>query len=208
LLKAPSGLGKTTLLGLLTRWYSPESGSVSIGNCELSTIVEPQLRKIVCMVSQEEYFFNATVADNLRLADAEANEERLWSVLEMACLADDLRNSAHGLDTRIAEKGSDFSGGQRQRLAIARALLRPFRILILDESLSEVDAPTASRIVRNIDQNFAAATRILVTHHGEENLGPFDQLVEMGTSESSGASFLKRLGDMPYQREKARVKAV
>ncbi|MDH3760814.1 MAG: ABC transporter ATP-binding protein/permease [Gammaproteobacteria bacterium] len=208
LLKAPSGLGKTTLLGLLTRWYSPESGSISIGNCELSTIDEPQLRKIVCMVSQEEYFFNTTVGDNLRLADAEASEERLWSVLEIACLADDLRNAAHGLDTRIAEKGSDFSGGQRQRLAIARALLRPFRILILDESLSEIDAPTANRIVQNIDQNFAAATRILVTHHGEENLGPFDQLVEMGTSEKSGVSFLKRLGDMPYQREKARVKAV
>ena len=208
LLKGPSGLGKTTLLGLLTRWYSPVSGSVRIGNCEVSSIDEAQLRKVVCMVSQEEYFFNSSVGENLRLADSQASEERLWSVLEMACLADDLRNSAQGLDTRIAEKGSDFSGGQRQRLAIARALLRPFSIFILDESLSEIDAPTANRIVRNIDQNFAAATRILVTHHGEDNLGPFDQLVELGTNEKSGDSFLKRLGDMPYQREKARVKAV
>jgi len=208
LLKAPSGLGKSTLLGLLTRWYSPVSGSVSIGKCDLSGIDEPQLRKIVCMVSQEEYFFNTSVGDNLRLADPQASDARLWSVLEMACLADDLKNSAHGLDTRIAEKGSDFSGGQRQRLAIARVLLRPFSILILDESLSEIDALTANRIVRNIDRHFATTTRILVTHHGEENLGPFDQLVELETNELSGNSFLKRLGDIPYQREKARVKAV
>jgi ATP-binding cassette subfamily B protein len=93
----------------------------------------------------------------------------------MVELADGLRRERQGLETAVTERGAVLSGGQRQRLAIARALLVPFRVLVLDESLSEVDGPTAARVIAAIDAAFPDRTRLIVAHAGAERLGPFDR---------------------------------
>ncbi|EKV27644.1 ABC transporter, ATP-binding/permease protein [Caenispirillum salinarum AK4] len=202
LLNGPSGSGKTTLLGLLTRAHDPHAGRVLLDGADVAALDPVALRRAVVVVPQVGWLFSGTVADNLRLAAPEASDADLWRVLEIAQLADWLKAEREGLETVVGERALGFSGGQRQRLAIARALLVPFRVMVLDESLSEVDPATAAKIVAAIDAAFPDRTRILVAHAGAETLGPFDQVV------SPRADLRTARGEAPAQRVKARENAV
>ena len=177
LLHGPSGAGKTSLVGLLTRVARPDTGWVLLDGAPVSTLDPIALRRAVVVVPQAGWVFSGTVADNLRLADPRADDDALWRVLEIVALADWLRAGRQGLETPMGERALAVSGGQRQRLAIARALLTPFRVLVLDESLSEVDGPTAARVMAAIDGTFPTRTRVIVAHAGAERLGPFDRTV-------------------------------
>lgn len=179
LLHGPSGAGKTSLIGLLTRAARPDSGQVLLDGAPVHGLDPVALRRAVVVVPQAGWLFSGTVADNLRLADPEADDDALWRVLAMVELVDWLKTDRQGLETPIGERALAVSGGQRQRLAIARALLAPFRVLVLDESLSEVDGPTAARVVAAIDAAVPTRTRVIVAHAGAERLGPFDRTVTL-----------------------------
>lgn len=188
LLQGASGSGKSTLLGLLTQAYPAASGVITLAGQDMALLGQAQLRDTLTIVTQNEYFFSGTIRENLRLANPTGSDEAFWSVLETAQLVDWLRTEGRGLDTVVSEKAVGFSGGQRQRLAIARALLRPFEVLILDESFSEIDLPTAQTIMQKIDRDYADKTRIVVTHWDEAQLGPFDQVLNLSSSGSLSAA--------------------
>lgn len=168
----PSGVGKTSLLSLLQRHDDPKAGTILLDGTDLRHLSLQDLRTVVALVPQKGHVFSGTVADNLCLGSSEAAEEDMHAVLQFVELED--RFSGKGLETALGEGGLNLSGGERQRLCLARALLQPFQVLILDESLSEVDADRVSRIMTRIDTRFGDRTRLVVTHGDAERYGTFD----------------------------------
>ncbi|GAB2183427.1 ABC transporter ATP-binding protein [Roseibium sp. LAB1] len=168
----PSGIGKTSLLSLVQRHDDPRNGTILLDGTDLRQLSLHDLRAAVSLVPQKGHVFSGTLADNLRLGSADANEQDMHAVLQLVELED--RFAEEGLETVLGEGGLDLSGGERQRLCLARALLQPFRVLILDESLSEVDADRVSRIMARIDARFGDRTRLVVTHGNAERYGSFD----------------------------------
>ncbi|EAV45267.1 ABC efflux transporter, permease/ATP-binding protein, putative [Roseibium aggregatum IAM 12614] len=171
-LSGPSGIGKTSLLSLLQRHDDPKAGTILLDGTDLRHLSLRDLRTVIALVPQKGHVFSGTVADNLRLGAADADEEDMRAVLQFVELED--RFAGAGLETILGEGGLDLSGGERQRLCLARALLQPFQVLILDESLSEVDAERVSRIMARIDSRFGDRTRLVVTHGDAERYGAFD----------------------------------
>lgn len=141
-----TGSGKTTLLNLIPRLIDSTSGSVSVGGVDVRDIDTELLCSVIGLVPQKPYLFSGTVATNLRYGNPEATDEWLWDCLEIAQAADFVRAMPEGLDTPVAQGGTTVSGGQRQRLAIARALVRKPRIYLFDDSFSALDLTTDARL--------------------------------------------------------------
>jgi len=160
----PSGSGKSTLVETLLRFREPDSGSVRVGGVDVRDLPDGVLRRAVALVPQRPELFFGSIADNLRLARPGSSEAELWSVLERAALADWVRSLEHGLDSPVGELGETMSGGQRQRLTIARALLRDPEVLILDESTSELDLEAERRIWDALRDERGHRTVIVVAH--------------------------------------------
>jgi len=137
-----TGAGKSTLINLLTRFYEYDGGSITIDGHELHDIAKPSLRDNIGYVTQEAFLFNGSVADNLRLGRRDADETMLWKALEAANAASFVRRLPERLDTVVGERGVKLSVGERQRLSIARALLKDPPILLLDEATASVDTET------------------------------------------------------------------
>ncbi|MEZ5841928.1 MAG: ABC transporter ATP-binding protein [Hyphomicrobiales bacterium] len=173
-----SGVGKSTLIALLQRHLDPDEGEVTLDGADLRTLSLADLRAAVAVVPQAGFVFHGTVAENLRIGAPDAPDETLWEALRAVELDATIAGRG-GLSARIGERGLDLSGGQRQRISLARAWLRPFRVLVLDESLSEVDTTTAARIVANFDVRFVDTTRIIVTHGPVDGYGGFDRIVDL-----------------------------
>ncbi|PLX38442.1 MAG: ABC transporter ATP-binding protein [Hyphomicrobiales bacterium] len=173
-----SGVGKSTLIALFQRHLDPSEGRVTLDGADLRTLALAELRSAIAVVPQAGFVFHGTVAENLRIGSPDASDDALWEALRAVELADAVE-SRGGLLAPIGERGLDLSGGQRQRLSLARAWLRPFRVLVLDESLSEVDTTTAARIVANFDVRFVDRTRIIVTHGPVDGYGGFDRIVDL-----------------------------
>ncbi len=189
-LVGPSGSGKSTLVDVVLRFRLPQSGEVTIGGADLRTIPTSALRSHVAVVPQQPELFHGTIADNLRLADPGATERRLWAVLERVALADWVRGLDRNLETHVGELGDTMSGGQRQRLAIARALLRPGAILILDEATSELDPESERAVLATLAVVATRHTVLFVAHRLEavtraDLIVVFDrgQVVAQGTHE-------------------------
>ncbi|MBK7819516.1 MAG: ABC transporter ATP-binding protein [Tessaracoccus sp.] len=143
-----SGSGKSTLAHLLPRGFDPDSGVVRLGGTDVARLSLDDLRSRVGFVAQRPTTLSGTLADNLRLAEPEASDEELVAALRVAALDDWLAGLPQGLETRIGERGSTLSGGQLQRIALARTLVARPSVLVLDEALSQLDGPTA-RVVRD-----------------------------------------------------------
>ena len=158
-----SGCGKSTIAAVLTGRAAGYTGSVTIGGQELSAVNEANLLKNVTLVSLGSHLFKGTVADNLRMAAPDADNGALWGALEQVNLADFLR-SEDGLNTQLAEGGSNLSGGQRQRLALARALLHDSPIYIFDEATSNIDVESENDIMAGIHRLAGRKTVILISH--------------------------------------------
>jgi ATP-binding cassette, subfamily B, bacterial len=160
----PTGAGKTTLVNMLPRIYDPSSGTVKIDGRDIQEYALPSLRSRLALVSQETALFNATVRDNIRMGKLEATDDEIVAASKAACLHEFIMSLPAGYDTMVGERGNRFSGGQRQRLAIARALLRDAPILILDEATSALDAETEHEILEELSAVTAGKTVISITH--------------------------------------------
>ena len=158
-----SGCGKSTLSALLMGRNKGYTGSVTVGGLELRNIREDSLLEAFTYVSHQSYLFKGTVADNLRMARPDASDDALWQVLEQVKLADFVR-SEQGLDTPVAERGANLSGGQCQRLALARALLADSPAYIFDEATSNIDVESENDIMEVIRRLAKTKTVLLISH--------------------------------------------
>ena len=158
-----SGCGKSTLASLLCGKHMEYKGNIFIGGKEVRSINEKSLLNTITLLGHNSYLFSGTVRYNLQFAKPDATDEQLWKVLEQVKLADFLR-SEQGLDTVLKERGSNFSGGQRQRLALARAILRDTPIYIFDESASNVDVESENDIMNLISTMAKEKTVFLISH--------------------------------------------
>jgi ATP-binding cassette subfamily B protein len=160
----PSGAGKTTLFQLLQRFYDPEAGAVSVDGVALPDTDPAWARARIAMVPQETVIFAASARDNLRYGRWTANDDELWAAAKAANAEGFLRKLPDGLDTFMGESGARISGGQRQRLAIARAILRDAPILLLDEATSALDAESERLVQDALDRLMENRTTIVIAH--------------------------------------------
>ena len=157
-----SGCGKSTFASILMGRSRGYTGELTVGGTALSEIGEASLMKNFTYISHQSYLFKGTVRDNLRMA-RDAGDDELWQVLERVKLADFLRGS-EGLDTQLTEKGGNLSGGQCQRLALARALLHDSPVYIFDEATSNIDVESENRIMEEVHALAKDRTVILISH--------------------------------------------
>ncbi len=158
-----SGCGKSTIAAILMGRNKGYTGSVTVGGAELKEIKEASLMEKFTYISHQSYLYKGTVRENLLMGRANAGEDSLWGVLEAVKLADFLR-SEQGLDTRLTSRGENFSGGQRQRLALARALLHNSPVYIFDEATSNIDVESENDIMALVHQLAKTKTIILISH--------------------------------------------
>jgi ATP-binding cassette subfamily B protein len=159
-----TGSGKTTLVNLIPRLFDPTAGVVEVGGVDIRNYDPEELRHEIGFVPQETFLFSATLAENIAWGETDVNEERILWAAEVAGLASDLETFPNGLKTVIGERGLTLSGGQKQRTAIARAIYRNPRILILDDALSSVDTVTEEKILNRLAEVMRGRTTILISH--------------------------------------------
>jgi ATP-binding cassette subfamily C protein CydC len=160
----PSGAGKSTLAGVLLRFLDYREGSVTLDGVELANLQGDECRTVVGLVSQDAHVFDSTLEENLRLARRGAREDQLNAALAAARLREWTEELPAGLGTEVGERGARMSGGQRQRLGIARALLAEFPILVLDEPGEHLDTMTADAIVADVLAGTDENATLLITH--------------------------------------------
>lgn len=158
-----TGSGKSTLVSLISRLYDVTKGKVSVGGRDVKEYDVTTLRNDVSVVLQKNVLFSGTVLDNLRWGNENATEEECWKACELACADEFLKKMPEGLQSRVEQGGNNFSGGQKQRLCIARALLKNPKILILDDSTSAVDTATDAKIQASFNQQIPNTTKILIS---------------------------------------------
>ena len=163
-LVGPTGAGKSTVVNLLCRFYEYGEGSITIDGQELSDTRKSSLRSALGYVTQEAFLFNGTVRENLCLAKRDADDEALWSALDAARAEGFVRKLPEGLDTNVGERGVKLSGGEKQRLSIARALLKDPPILLLDEATASVDSETERLIQEALEALMANRSAFVIAH--------------------------------------------
>lgn len=163
-LLGPSGTGKSTLAALLLKFAAPQRGSITLGGVDIASLTAAELRRRIAWLTQDARLFDDSIAANLRLAAPEATEAELWRALDRARIGDLVRALPDGLETLCGEAGARFSGGQARRLALARVLLSPAPVLILDEPAAGLDADTERAFLETLDEATAGRTVILILH--------------------------------------------
>ncbi len=159
-----TGSGKSSLAYLLCRCFDPCSGAIRLGGVDLNQYSEAALRKRIVLVKQQTHIFNANVRENLKLANPQCSDARLWAVLEAVDLAEVIKRSRQGLDTELGDFGQAFSGGQIKRIGIARALLAEAKIIVFDEPSEGLDAATFQRCWQQMQPWLIDKTVIVMTH--------------------------------------------
>ena len=191
-----TGAGKSTALALLHRAFDPQSGAVKIDGMDIRALALTGLRRNIGVVFQEVLLFNRSIAENLRVGKPDATDEELRAACERAQVLDVIERQEQGFETNAGERGRLFSGGERQRLSIARALLKNPPILILDEATSALDALTEARVQAALAEvmkgrtTFVIAHRLATIRNADRILvfeggriiesGKFDELVQLG----------------------------
>jgi ATP-binding cassette subfamily B protein/subfamily B ATP-binding cassette protein MsbA len=163
-LVGPTGAGKSTLINLLTRFYEYSEGVITIDGIPVHELNKNSLRQQIGYVTQESFMFNGTVRENLRIGRRDANDEQLWEVLVSANADAFVKRLTKGLDTHVGERGVKLSVGEKQRLSIARALLRNPPILLLDEATASVDTETERQIQAALDRLMEGRTSFVIAH--------------------------------------------
>lgn len=182
-----TGAGKSTLISLIPRLFDVTGGSVSVGGTDVRQADVDALWKGIGLVPQRPFLFSGTIASNLRFGRADATDDELWQALEIAQAKDFVSEMPLGLKSRIAQGGTNVSGGQRQRLAIARAIVHQPKILVFDDSFSALDLTTDARLRQALWQELPDVTKIVVAQRISTVTGA-DRIVVLddGTMESVG----------------------
>jgi len=183
-----SGAGKSTLVSLLPRMYDPQSGEITIDGVNIKEYTVFSLRSMISIVSQEMVLFNATVRDNIGYGKANASDEEIIAAAKKAYAWDFIAKMPQGVDTVIGDRGVKISGGERQRLSIARAMLKDSPILILDEATSNLDAKSEQLIKEGLSELMKNKTAFVIAHRlstvqKADKIVAMDKgrIVEMGT---------------------------
>lgn len=163
-LVGPTGAGKTTIASLVPRFYDVASGSVTIDGIDVREMTVSSLRSNISMVLQDVFLFNGTIRDNIRYSNLASTDEEIIAAAKAARAHDFIMAMPEGYDTHIGERGVKVSGGQKQRLAIARAVLKNAPILILDEATSSVDTETEAEIQDALNELMKGRTSIVIAH--------------------------------------------
>ena len=159
-----SGGGKTTMTHLVARLYDATSGTVSVAGTDVKKVKQDSLRAIVGYVTQDAHMFHDTIRANLRYAQPDATDAKLWEALEAAQIKPLVESLPDGLDTVVGERGYRLSGGERQRLAIARLLLKAPSIVVLDEATAHLDSESEVAVQRALDLAMQGRTSIVIAH--------------------------------------------
>jgi ATP-binding cassette subfamily B protein len=163
-LVGPSGAGKSTLTSLVPRLFDPTSGEVRINDLDLRQATQKSIHEVVGVVTQDAHMFHDTIRANLLYANPEASEELLWRACEDAQIAGMIRELPEGLDTVVGDRGHRLSGGEKQRLAIARLLLKAPDVVILDEATAHLDSENEALVQEALSKALAGRTSIVIAH--------------------------------------------
>ncbi len=163
-LVGPSGAGKSTITSLLTRLYDPTSGTVRIGGVDLREIATQDLRAAVGVVTQDAHLFHETIGENLRYARPGASDEELHAACEAAQIMTLIEQLPDGFDTVVGDRGYRLSGGEKQRLALARLFLKAPRIVVLDEATAHLDSESERLVQRALDNALEGRTSVVIAH--------------------------------------------
>ncbi|WP_322759242.1 ABC transporter ATP-binding protein [Frankia sp. Cr2] len=163
-LVGPSGAGKTTISQLVPRMYDARTGTVRVGGHDVRDVTLRSLRDAVGVVTQDAHLFHDTIRANLVYARPEASEEQMWSAMEAAMIASVVRALPDGLDTVVGDRGYRLSGGEKQRLAIARLLLKEPSIVVLDEATAHLDSESEAAVQRALATALAGRTSLVIAH--------------------------------------------
>ena len=159
-----SGSGKSTLLKLMMRFWDPDSGSIEISGENIAEATTESLRGIEGLMTQETHLFTGTVRDNVALSDPDVDDEAVLAALDKAALGQTVARLPNGLDTQVGELGASFSGGERQRLGLARLFLSDAALMLLDEPTSNLDSLNEAAVLRALVENRGDRTVVLVSH--------------------------------------------
>lgn len=163
-LVGPSGSGKTTLTTLVARLYDPTDGIVEVGGTDLRDASLASVRNRIGMVTQDAHMFHDTIRENLVLAKPDATDEQIWAALDAAQVGDLVRRLPAGLETVVGDRGHRLSGGEKQRLAIARLLLRSPGVIVLDEATAHLDSESEAAVQRALDVALHGRTALVIAH--------------------------------------------
>jgi ATP-binding cassette subfamily B protein len=163
-LVGPSGSGKSTLCGLLAGLYRPDSGTITIGGTDISKLSGAQIRRSVGMVTQDPFFFHDTIAANLRLAKPAATDDQLVEVCTRAHIHNLISSLPDSYQTLVGQRGHRLSGGEKQRLAVARLLLKDPDIVILDEATAHLDSHAERLVKEALDVALRGRTALIIAH--------------------------------------------
>ncbi|MEN6478209.1 MAG: ATP-binding cassette domain-containing protein, partial [Anaerolineales bacterium] len=190
-LVGPTGAGKTTVVNLLTRFYDIDSGSIRLDGHDLRELDKDSLRRAIGLVLQDNFLFAMSVRDNIRYGRLDATDEEVIAAAKLANADQFIRRLPHGYDTELSERAGNLSQGQRQLLAIARAMLANPKILILDEATSSVDTRTEAHIQEALLRLMKGRTSFVIAHRlstirsADQVLVVNDgQIIERGTHDS------------------------
>ena len=185
-----TGSGKSTLVSLLVRLYDPTSGTIRLGGCDLRDVNERKLRKMAALVQQKALLFSGTIADNLRQGDENATEEDMERAIEISQAKEFIDKYPDRFEHVVEERSANFSGGQQQRLSIARGIIGKPKVLILDDSTSALDAESEKKVQAGLEQKlgdstvFIIAEKIFSIMHADKILVMDDGKIKaMGTHE-------------------------
>jgi ABC-type multidrug transport system fused ATPase/permease subunit len=177
-LVGPSGAGKTTLASVLVRFRDLDEGRVTLDGRKLREYAQDDVRRAVALAGQEAHLFATTIRENVKLAKPAASDAEIEAALRRARVWDWVASLPEGLDTEVGEEGARVSGGQRQRLALARAFLSGARLLVLDEPTAHLDGQTAGAVLDDLLDAAGAAGVLLITH-SPLRLERFDEVLRL-----------------------------
>ena len=183
----PSGSGKSTIAKLIAGFWDVTEGNITLGGKDIKEIPLDQLNQEIAYVSQDNYLFDDTIRENIRMGRVEATDQEVETVAKAAGCDEFIRGLENGYDTRVGGGGAHLSGGERQRIAIARAMLKDAPIVILDEATAYMDPENETKVQRAVTKLVAGKTVIVIAHRLSTITGA-DQilLIQDGTLAASG----------------------
>jgi ATP-binding cassette subfamily B protein len=163
-LVGPSGSGKTTISQLISRLYDPSQGEIRIGQINIKDVVRADLRDTIGVVTQDSHLFHDSIKTNLKYAKEDATDDEIWRALESAQIGDFVKSLPDKLETIVGDRGYRLSGGEKQRIAIARVFLKQPRIVILDEATAHLDNENEAAVQEALSTVLQGRTSVVIAH--------------------------------------------